>query len=252
MCRRGDNIVNGRGGFTLVELLVVIAIIALLMSILMPALGRVRKQAKAAACMANLHQWGFFWLMYAQDNDGCFFRYSGWLWMGPLRPYYKNKKLLLCPMATRTWDEGGYFGNPFSAWGPWQSDYGSYGMNGYFYNPQIALLAGHGAPEDHWRTPYVKSAANIPLLLDCNWVDGWPEPTDEPPEFDGQFDWGFSSNMRRFCVNRHNRVVNILFADFSVRKIGLKQLWTLKWHRGYDVNADPPVWPDWMRKFKEY
>ena len=43
-----------KGGFTLVELLVVIAIIAVLMAILMPALNRVRRQARAAACMAHL------------------------------------------------------------------------------------------------------------------------------------------------------------------------------------------------------
>ena len=43
-------------GFTLIELLVVIAIIALLLAILMPAMGRVKKQSRKVACQANLKQ----------------------------------------------------------------------------------------------------------------------------------------------------------------------------------------------------
>jgi len=63
-----------RRGFTLIELLVDIAIIALLMGILMPALARVKKQAKAVACQALLNQCGVSWSMYCDDNNGKFSR----------------------------------------------------------------------------------------------------------------------------------------------------------------------------------
>ena len=56
-------------GFTLVELLVVIAIIAILMAILMPALQRVKKQAREVACRSNMRQVGLIIYMYLQDND---------------------------------------------------------------------------------------------------------------------------------------------------------------------------------------
>jgi len=59
--------------FTLIELLVVIAIIALLMSILMPALQRVRRQVRGVGCKSNLHQWGLIFAMYTQDNNGYFY-----------------------------------------------------------------------------------------------------------------------------------------------------------------------------------
>ena len=56
--------------FTLIELLVVIAIIALLMAILLPTLQRIRSQAKATVCQANLHQWGLLFNTLAQSNEG--------------------------------------------------------------------------------------------------------------------------------------------------------------------------------------
>jgi prepilin-type processing-associated H-X9-DG protein len=54
-----------------------------------------------------------------------------------------------------------------------------------------------------------------------------------------------------FFIPRHGRAVDALFCDWSVRKVGLKELWTLDWNRNF-FKYDGPTeddWPDWMKKY---
>jgi len=62
------------------------------------------------------------------------------------------------------------------------------------------------------------------------------------------------------CINRHDGGINAAFLDGSVRKVGLKELWTLKWKRQFNTagpwtkagGVQPEDWPQWMRGFKDY
>jgi len=91
--------------------------------------------------------------------------------------------------------------------------------------------------------------------------DGQPYPVDDPPPYDGAPRTSMADDeIRIFCINRHEGAMNMLFMDWTVRRVGLKELWTLKWHRNCDVNGPwtragsvlPSDWPEWMRSFKDY
>jgi prepilin-type N-terminal cleavage/methylation domain-containing protein/prepilin-type processing-associated H-X9-DG protein len=84
--------------FTLIELLVVIAIIAILASMLLPALARAKESASRIKCMNNLRQMETSLKLYADDNDSLYPpRTNAYRWPTLLLEFYRNTNLLVCP-----------------------------------------------------------------------------------------------------------------------------------------------------------
>jgi prepilin-type N-terminal cleavage/methylation domain-containing protein/prepilin-type processing-associated H-X9-DG protein len=267
-----------RNAFTLVELLVVIAVIVLLTAILLPALQRVKTATKAIACRSKLHQWGLMFSMYTDNNENKFFASTlGDTWIEPMKPYYKDIKesLFLCPMAKKHYNErpalppddaldtvikkrlwslkyiGG--GTKYHAWLLFEPvPFCSFGLNEWITDERLTL--------------YSKKISNIPLFLDCVWRGSRPHYLDRPSEnddFPPKIPLGANtkfSAMQYFCMDRHNGGINCVFMDGSVRKVRIKELWTLKWHRWFNTSGPwtkaggvkPSDWPKWMKNFKEY
>jgi prepilin-type N-terminal cleavage/methylation domain-containing protein/prepilin-type processing-associated H-X9-DG protein len=135
-------IVRSKAAFTLVELLVVIAIIALLMSILMPVLGKAKEQARDVVCRSNLRQYGIAGAMYLDDNEGTFppthtyLFTSAWSpcqwhdkerWAtvdGAMWPYLRERNIHLCPS--------------FRSIGKYR------GQNHPWHDPQIPIVPQYG------------------------------------------------------------------------------------------------------------
>jgi prepilin-type processing-associated H-X9-DG protein len=245
--------------------LVVIGVIALLMAMLLPALEKAKNQAYTIKCQGNLRQWSLFFETRIEYDEGNFTSRKDNQWVCAADPilYYGGKfdDYFLCPMARQselaTID--GYCVGTFEAWiCPNHGKYaGSYGLNDWCVGHWDGSTPGNTAMK--WNHLDHKSTNNIPVLLDGRFPCPRPYDLCDPPSEEDAVCM-FDRSISPFCINRHDGGINCLFMDWSVRKVGLKELWTLKWHKEFNTanewtlagGVKPEDWPEWMRKFKDY
>ena len=134
---------------------------------------------------------------------------------------------------------------------------GSYALNyGIFHNivdSEPDNIFGPG----HWINWHTKHASRVPVVFDCTMSTACASNCEEPPEYEGA---PTPDRLWSVCINRHQGGINMTFMDGSVRKVGLKELWTLMWCSESTTSGPwtkaggvrPEDWPQWMQQFKDY
>ncbi len=243
--------------FTLIELLVVISIIALLVAILLPALGSAQAAGRAALCLSNTRQWNLAFQGFSIDHKDRPFDYNSTaVYYVPLRDYNSGIETIAhCPAIQRNFtNSAATVGTATHAW-QYQNYSGGYAFNGYWYGIEGPDAGGSGYANqpvskfpfpDAWFVKLGNASfpAQTPVFADSLWVDAWPTDTaivpvnTQTPEGadttinnfinGGRSDW----SMSRLFIARHSGSgINISFADGSARFTRLRDLWDLRWSR---------------------
>jgi hypothetical protein len=220
-------------------------------------------------------------VIYADENNNSFSQGTavGWArgeWLYALKKHYENKPdLLLCPVATSRRGSGAQekrvpprstaaveYGGPTTAYdfpvtdptwslpGRQGNIVSSYGINNWVYDPQPGVSAIQGRNTAwNWRQFNAALEPSVtPLFGDTMWRGGGPHHTEQPPAFNGEWR-GYDAEFNHFAIRRHGRGSQLLFFDTSARPVRTRQLWSLPWHRTFDVTyADRVIrFPDWMK-----
>jgi prepilin-type N-terminal cleavage/methylation domain-containing protein/prepilin-type processing-associated H-X9-DG protein len=258
-----------RKGFTLVELLVVIGIIALLISILIPALTKAKTVAQRAACLSNLRQLSYATLMYINANRGVFPPHKQTLadptsfWGDCIMPYLASGNAVNPKPFDDPAQGSETVGENFAVWQfAYDCDHISYGYNAYFLghycysdnsafypnmpeylqgNPTgekpTTLASGYIKPYDWMKITMVKHSSDCIMFGDSSppavfslW---WPKAAMATKATDGPATDGYGSQGID-CV-RHKGMGCVAFCDGHAE---------LRYSKDINPKIDPGFAPD--------
>lgn len=251
-----------RSAFTLIELLVVIAIIALLLSVILPALRLAKEKARNLSCRANVRSLAQAFRLYTETNDGKVFGYGSGgannLWLLQIADQLGEiDKVRYCPSTKINESSGGDWGSARETWiwtaGVTEPEHGSYGINGFIYSntPDWIVPAGEWDSSKWGSSNIAANTAGIPIFIDSIWVDLWPNEGDTVSTTLDLDTGGSGKNgtaprdmMRRAMIDRHGGDLSVSFLDGHVEPIHLSMMWSLKWSREFTTTAEEQLRTD--------
>jgi prepilin-type N-terminal cleavage/methylation domain-containing protein len=202
--------------FTLVELLVVISIIALLVSILLPALARAREQAQQVVCSANLHSIGLIHEMWSQDNEGLFPTHinssNGYILLHVAFKNYTNNidQTWHCPTDKRILPKTDWFGADVP-------DGGKPVTPSYYYNQLLTHGPSLGSDSKPIKVANIRTPSQVIVALDRNYKGN--EHINSPQEYSNHpvsVNYGFLWIEDYTDWFPHNAGSNYLLSDTHV------------------------------------